>query len=273
MHRASVSSSAPSSALRGVRDPDSVPGPAADYPAADPWSFMQTLRREKASLGFYVSGHPLDRFGDDLSRTLRGLVPTSALGSMDPLARVCVAGMVEDYDEKIFREGGRRASFMLEDQVGRVLVRVSGRMVEPFSVTLASATEPVVVYGKVVFPVVAQEEGTQAAYGGGEEVPVQEEPHLMMDDVVMLTEAIRQETRHVAVRVHEKHCGRDQLVELERILRFYPGHASVRLILVLDDGTEAVLALPKERSVEASPGFVDALEKLFGRGSRAAFGR
>ncbi|MEM7608176.1 MAG: DNA polymerase III subunit alpha, partial [Myxococcota bacterium] len=32
------------------------------------WDSKETLRREKATLGFYVSGHPLDRYADELKR-------------------------------------------------------------------------------------------------------------------------------------------------------------------------------------------------------------
>ena len=39
-----------------------------EYPARDPWDLRETLSREKQALGFYVSGHPLDRYGKELRR-------------------------------------------------------------------------------------------------------------------------------------------------------------------------------------------------------------
>ena len=38
------------------------------YPMCEPWDLRETLVREKQSLGFYVSGNPLDRYGVELSR-------------------------------------------------------------------------------------------------------------------------------------------------------------------------------------------------------------
>ena len=88
----------------------------------------------------------------------------------------------------------------------------------------------------------------------------------MMDDCVALTEAIRQQVRHVAVRVSVLHCDREKIVEFGRVLRLHPGPAKVRIILRMEDASEAVLVLPDDLSVEATPAFVDAVEKLFGRG-------
>src|SRR5262249_20433690 len=39
-----------------------------EYPQAEPWDLRSTLAREKQALGFYVSGHPLDRYGKELRR-------------------------------------------------------------------------------------------------------------------------------------------------------------------------------------------------------------
>ena len=35
------------------------------YPVAEPWDLRELLKREKEALGFYVSGHPLDRYGKE----------------------------------------------------------------------------------------------------------------------------------------------------------------------------------------------------------------
>src|SRR5262249_17431537 len=70
-----------------------------DYPVVEPWDLREALAREKQSIGFYVSGHPLDRYGVELSRF--GVDSTSALAAMDPWKKVSVAGVVEGYREKI----------------------------------------------------------------------------------------------------------------------------------------------------------------------------
>jgi DNA polymerase-3 subunit alpha len=221
-----------------------------DYPLVPPWSFTETLRRERASLGCYVSGHPLDRYGEDLGRAVRGLSSTRAIAGLAPLSRTAVAGMVEQYEERVFREGGRRVTFVLEDQVGQCLVRVPTRRIELTSPFLAGATEPVLVRGSVTFP-------------AAEDEAAEPDPYLVLDEVLDLAEAIRQEARHVAVRVSAARCDRAHLVALDRALRRHPGEAAVRLILQLEDGTEAILVLPDGLRVEASRAFVEEVEGIF----------
>ncbi|HZO11749.1 MAG TPA: DNA polymerase III subunit alpha, partial [Polyangiaceae bacterium] len=43
-----------------------TPTTANEYVTAEPWDLSETLKREKQALGFYVSGHPLDRYGVEL---------------------------------------------------------------------------------------------------------------------------------------------------------------------------------------------------------------
>jgi DNA polymerase-3 subunit alpha len=223
-----------------------------DYPETEPWDLRETLSREKQSLGFYVSGHPLDRYGEGLGRL--DIVQTSSLAGMEPWSRVRAAGMVEGYREKIFKGGGGKvAFFILEDQVGRVEVKVRQNQIESYAGVL-TANEPVMVSGKVSFPQTEE----------GEETEGPREPTLLLDEAVPLADAIRAETRQVAIRVHEGRAGRDHIDRLRDVLRQSPGACTVQLVVQLSDGSEAVLALPKEYRVEPSDSMLGRLEKLFG---------
>src|SRR5262249_1416843 len=117
------------------------------YPACDPWDVRETLVREKQSLGFYLSGHPLARYGKELRRF--ELASTVELPGMQQWAKVRLAGMVENLRERIFRTG-RVAFFELEDEVGRVDVKVLEKKVEACW-SLLGSKEPVLVEGKVSF--------------------------------------------------------------------------------------------------------------------------
>jgi DNA polymerase-3 subunit alpha len=174
---------------------------------------------------------------------------------MDPWSRVRVGGMVEGYREKIFKGGGGKvAFFVLEDQSGRVEVKVRQQQIETYAHVL-TASDPVLVSGKVSFP--QQEDGEDADTGS-------REPTLLLDEAVPLADAIRAETKHVAIRVSEQRAGRDHLDRLRDVLRQSPGACSVQLVVQLRDGSEAVLALGREYRVEPSDGMLARLEKLFG---------
>ncbi len=227
-----------------------------EYPQVEPWDLHETLSREKQSLGFYVSGHPLNRYGVELGRF--EVVPTTALAGMDPWARVRVGGMVESYREKIFKGGGGKiAFFILEDTTGRVEVKVRQQQIETYGHVLEQGAkgEPVLISGKVSFPM--QDEGAEDT----EAAP--REPTLMLDTAELLSDAIVNATRHVAIHVNESRAGREQLGKLARVLSESQGNCPVQLLIRLDDGNEAVLALPRYK-VEPSDRMLAQLEKLFG---------
>jgi DNA polymerase-3 subunit alpha len=228
-------------------------GRLEEYPDVEPWDLREALRHEKQSLGFYVSGHPLDRYGVDLGRF--SVVPTSALAGMEAWAKVRVGGMVEGYRERIFKGGGGKlAFFTLEDTVGRVEVKVRDKQIETYAHVL-TGTEPVLISGKVSFPSSDESDDAETAA---------KEPTLLLDEAVLLADAIRAETKQVVLRVNEHRVNRAHLDRLRDVLRRSPGACSVQLVIELKDGNEAVLALGKEYRVEPSDGMLAGLEKLFG---------
>jgi DNA polymerase-3 subunit alpha len=83
---------------------------------ATPWSHKELLAREKAAIGFYVSGHPLEEFADKIER-LR-CVPVSELSTVEQNARVRVVGVVSDFTVRNTKKGDRYAYFRLEDLSG-----------------------------------------------------------------------------------------------------------------------------------------------------------
>jgi DNA polymerase-3 subunit alpha len=224
-----------------------------EYPDAPPWDLRETLAREKQSLGFYVSGHPLDRYGVDLARF--DVVAASALADMQPWSKVRVGGVVEGYRERIFKGGGGKvAFFVLEDTGGRVEVKVRQNQIETYAAVLTSG-EPVLVSGKVSFPQVEE---------GAEESDAPKEPTLLLDEAVPLSDAIRAQTKSIALKLSARRARRDQIGRLGDILRQSPGPCPVSLTITLEDGAEAMLSLGKEMRVEPSDAMLAELEKLFG---------
>jgi DNA polymerase-3 subunit alpha len=223
-----------------------------DYPIAEDWDLREALTREKQSLGFYVSGHPLDRYGVELTRF--DLAPANSIRTMDPWSKVQVAGMVEGYRERIFKGGGGKiAFFTLEDTSGRVEVKVRQQQIEAHAHLLTSG-EPIVVAGKVSFPMTEDADEADAA---------PREPTLMLDEARLLVDVIKQDTKSIAIRLHERKAKPDQLGRLGDVLRASPGGCPVQLVIQLESGSEAILAL-KGMRVEPSDGMLARLEKLFG---------
>jgi DNA polymerase-3 subunit alpha len=222
-----------------------------NYPPAEEWDLREALNREKQSLGFYVSGHPLDRYGTE---RLRDISPAGSLATQDPWSKVQVAGMVEGYRERIFKGGGGKiAFFTLEDTSGRVEVKVRQGQIETHAHVLTSG-EPIVVSGKVSFPMTDDNEEAEAA---------PREPTLLLDEARLLVDVIKQDTKSIAIRLHERKAKPDQLGKLGDVLRGSPGGCPVQIVIQLESGSEAILSLKGIR-VEPSDGMLARLEKLFG---------
>ncbi|HET9960026.1 MAG TPA: OB-fold nucleic acid binding domain-containing protein, partial [Polyangiaceae bacterium] len=223
---------------------------ADEYPTVvEEWDRMELLRREKAALGCYVSGHPLGRYESKLHRL--GVVPSQKLADQEPWSMAVIAGMIENYQEKLFKggSGGRAAFFEVEDTTGRVRAKLRGDRIETYGSLLTSG-EPVIVTGKVSFPMT-------------EEPDEEREPTLLVDQVELLSEAALKATRSVSIRLDAEKTGRKDLVQLKEILEKCPGACPVELVLTLGDGSEAVLDVHGAR-VTPTDTLLGGLERTFG---------
>jgi DNA polymerase III subunit alpha len=222
-----------------------------EYPDAEEWDRVEHLRREKAALGCYVTGHPLLRYGGKLARL--GATAADKLAGEQPWAAVTVAGMVEDYRERIFKGGGGKAAFfVIEDMNGRVAAKLRGERIETYA-HLLSGGDPVLVTGKVSFPITdeAAEEERAAT--------------LLVDSVELLSDAVLKATRSLSIRLDAAAAARDKLIRLRELLETSPGSCPVELVLALPDGAEAVMSLDGTR-VTPSDAVLGGLERMFGGG-------
>ncbi len=224
-----------------------------EFPKVDPWDLRETLVREKEALGFYISGHPLDRYGIELARF--EVTPTSVLSNLESWSKVRLAGMVEGYRSRIFKGGGGKVAFFtLEDQVGRIEVKVRERQIDTYEPVLVSG-EPLLVSGKLQFPMV--EEGEEEASSAPRE------PTLLLDEAVLLTDTIRAEARAVTLRLTSARHRPEQLAKLKAILEQSAGNCPVQVSIELEGKAEAVLAIPGTR-VEPTDAFYAQIERLLG---------
>jgi DNA polymerase-3 subunit alpha len=231
---------------------------AGGYVRADPWDRREMLSREQKALGFYVSGHPLERY----IKGTGGLgkldaVPINTLATMKDWALVKIVGAVEGYRERIFKDGGGKVAFFdLEDLTGRVTCKVRGNQIDTFAPVLTSG-EPVLITGKVSFP--RREEG--------EEEPAEEvarEPTIFLNEATLLSESVKKDTKSVNIRLPVEKTTTAQLDRMAQVLGRSEGACPVTLVLAMKDGAEALLQLGKDFRVEVSDEVLSGLEKIFG---------
>lgn len=176
---------------------------------------------------------------------------------MEDWAIVRLAGMVEGYREKLFKDGGGKVAFFeLEDLSGRVTVKVRGSSIDTYAPVL-TAGEPILLTGKVSFP-----RRDEDAPEEPEEGP--REPTIFLNEAHLLVDAVKAEAKSLAIRVDTTKSGENELGRMASVLSSAKGSCPVVLHMALAGGAEVVLSLGKEFRVEVSDPLFSGLEKVFG---------
>ncbi|HSQ64482.1 MAG TPA: DNA polymerase III subunit alpha, partial [Polyangiaceae bacterium] len=231
---------------------------AGDYVECGPWDRKEMLTRERQSLGFYISGHPLDRYlrGPAAAARLE-VLPASACSEQDDWSVVKLAGMVEGYREKIFRDGGGKIAFFeLEDLSGRVNVKVRGNQIDTYAHVLTSG-EPTLITGKVSFP--RRDEDAEP-----DEAEAPREATILLNDAVLLSDVVARDTRQLLLRLSSDQIGDKTLEQMSRLFSGVRGQCSVMMELSLSSGAQALLSFGPAYRVEIGDPLLSGLERLFG---------
>jgi DNA polymerase-3 subunit alpha len=227
-------------------------------PPTAPWGAEEELRAEREAIGFFITGHPLDRYEHDLRKftnastgTLRTrgseLPPAQGErnGRPDTRPRVRLGGVIHTLKLKNSKKGDRYATFVLEDKEG---------VVEVIAWPDTYRSNEAVIHG-----------GDPVVVAGALEVS-EERCQVIADEITPLARARAQAIRQAHVRVALPRAGRDGLEQLRAVLAAHPGPCETFLHLEGGDDTETVLALPTELRVAASDQIVNAVEGVLGAG-------
>jgi DNA polymerase-3 subunit alpha len=90
--------------------------PDLTVPKCEPWTKMEQLRQEKEITGFYITGHPLDDYKQEIENFCS--VPVSELKTEMKSYKgreVSFAGVVSSSVQKIGKNGKQYGSFIVED--------------------------------------------------------------------------------------------------------------------------------------------------------------
>ncbi|MEA2030764.1 MAG: DNA polymerase III subunit alpha [candidate division Zixibacteria bacterium] len=138
---------------------------APTLPEVDEWSTSQRLTHEKDMLGFYVSGHPLDKYRDELNA-----FTSFAIGHLEQASderEVTLGGIVASVKTVIDKRGNTMAFVTIEDYTGTVELIL-------FSDCYSKSKDLIVVDQMVlVIGSVSTREGEKAKVIGNEVLPLE----------------------------------------------------------------------------------------------------
>ncbi len=242
--------------LFGIFDDHPATAKADDLPNIPDWDEYQRLQAEKEVLGFFVSGHPLDKYAEKL-RNLPGVVDTATALEMKPAPsngrrgqapenEIAVAGVIAGLKvAKSKRSGELYAQASLEDATGKIDLICFPKDYERLKETLKIEV-PVLVRGQLR----AEEEAA---------------PKLCVSYIQALEDVKVRLPQNVRIRVPLERTSEATLVELRQMIADSPGPGKLMLNLEKKDEF-CVMMEPVGVTVAADRAFVDRAEELLGRG-------
>jgi DNA polymerase-3 subunit alpha len=241
--------------------PASGNGHAADHQDALPnvpdWDEHQRLQSEKEVLGFFVSGHPLDKYADKI-KNIRALDTATALemkpsppptrrGQSQPENDVSIAGVIVNLKiAKSKRSGEMYAQAALEDTVGKIdlicFPKDFARLAELLKIEV-----PVVIKGQLR----AEEDAANK---------------LCVSSITPLEDVKVKLPGNVRIKVTLDRSTNETLISLRGMIDAAPGPGKV-MINLEQRGEFAVMLEPEGLSVAADRVFIERAEQLLGRGA------
>jgi DNA polymerase III subunit alpha len=184
--------------------------PAAEHPLpkVPDWTGQEKLAGEKETLGFYITGHPLDQYMDKVKE-----LATHSSGNLEGLAKnteVALCGILTGIQRRRSKEGKLWASMLIEDLEGAAEAMVFSTQYERLMPSLAE-DQAVLVRG-LVLP--------------EENAP----PKISVQDIVPLSVARLNLPSLISIRVPVNGNG-DRAAALHRLFADKPGDTEVRLRL------------------------------------------
>jgi len=250
------------SGLFGIFDEGPKAGREADdLPKVADWEEGERLANEKEVLGFFVSGHPLDKYAEKL-HNLTGVIsvaealerkpPEKRWGQSDPADEIQVAGMILGLKvQKTKREGKLYAQAALEDATGKIELVCFPRDYEKLSGQLKMEA-PVLVRGVLT---------------GDEDAA----PKIALSSILALEEVQVKLPTGVRIRINLERATEEMLTGLKSAADAAPGPGKVMLHLQKKGEYEVILE-PEGMSVAADRGWVERMEELVGKGTVQAVG-
>ena len=223
------------------------------YPQVEEWTQQESLVFEKEALGFYITGHPLDKYDRVIKKITGGTI--AALKEKAAPGQVKVGGVVSALKLRNTKKGERYGNFNLEDKTGFIEV-IAWPDIYRKCMEILGRDDPIFVSGKLEvgedrIQIIANEinplaeiaakvraNGNGKANGNGDKL-------------------------HLYARESEV-CA-DDFVRLRDTLLGYPGPCTVFLHLLTDNKMETVIELPEQVRVASTPELEKSVSELLGR--------
>ncbi len=214
--------------------------PIPKVPEVPEWPISEILSKEKEMLGFYVSGHPLTRYEEELKTFVTK--DTKTIEEARDGEELYIGGVITHVKTNVDRKKKQMAFITLEDFVGTVEVVIFSDCYEK-SRRIIRADSMVLVRGRA-----STKEGEKAK--------------VVASDIVSLSKTYQKMKPPVHILLLSSGTGQDIVGELKEILNLHPGKSPVILHVRTND--EELKMRLKNAEVEVSRELLTDLKCLCG---------
>jgi DNA polymerase III subunit alpha len=195
-----------------------LPPPPEILPDVDEWPEHEILASEYATLGFYISGHPLDKYAGRLQELK--VVDLSGIEGRRNGEDIVVAGIIVQMRPMRSRRGARWAILILQDRTGVIESLVFPEAFQRLEPILKAAT-PLLVKGRIA----VEDVGTR----------------VIVSDARLLDQVSDRPPSMLRVRLNLGVVDNGTLDRLGALFSSRPGRCRVTFDLVKKDGSAATL--------------------------------
>jgi DNA polymerase-3 subunit alpha len=214
---------------------------APTLPEIEEWSENQRLAFEKESLGFYISGHPLQRYEDLLDKFTNA--NAISIKELKNGGAVRIGGLVRNTKIIKTKRGDLMAFVTIEDLHGAVEATV-------FSRVYASVSELLVEDKSILIQGQVQKD--------------EQSVKILTEKVVAMDKAEETWTASIHFNLEISDTDREVLAKLHEILKKHPGGCRAYLHLRSPENTDAIVALPDSLKLKAGGALTREVKELLG---------
>ena len=213
-------------------------------PIVDAWKEHEILAREKAVLGFYLSGHPLDKFREEIEAFANARLGNASGVKTNTTVRAC--GIVAGVKRKIDKKGNTMAFVTLEDFTGKADCIVFSDAFQKYAGVLTPESMVMVI-------------------GKGETTG--DLLKILVNEVIPMEKVRERFTKSISLSVNLDVISEDTIQQLRAIMERHRGKCSCYINVVGGGLSKKSLYLARNVSVEPSAQFIALVKQLLGPAS------
>jgi len=222
---------------------DSTVRGVEELPSSKEWQENKLLAYEKEVLGFYITGHPLARFAEEMKNYVSYSI--DKLQELGTESQVSIGGIIGSLNKKKTKRGQLMAIFKLEDLTGMVEVIVFPEAYENGIGKYLLRDEMVIVKGRLNWR--------------------EEKPRIVASEVIPFSRAREHFIHQMTLKLSTAGLEEDTLKKLKELFEKNRGNCQVNFSL--STPRNRVMKISSKIQVKLSEELLEEVERLLGRDS------